>query len=152
MKNNLTLWRRNRKHSTSRLNVSFIRKLLSKFLKPAALQHRELHEILYKDQSNQLPGEKLVIGFSTRATLNRLLDAGDITPQQVQRFLQAAVAFLVRAVEYAMKKLLIRELLIKHANVSGCPAEGSVEWKTPSTLSTGFLNFSHTTDLTSVTN
>ncbi|KAK1888518.1 Zinc finger BED domain containing protein 5 [Dissostichus eleginoides] len=74
---------------------SFIRKLLSKFLKPAALQHRELHEILYKDPSNQLPGEKLVIGFTTRATLNRLLDAGDITPQQVQRFQQAAVAFLV---------------------------------------------------------
>ncbi|KAK1898802.1 Methionine-rich protein [Dissostichus eleginoides] len=74
---------------------SFIRKLLSKFLKPAALQHRELHEILYKDPSNQLPGEKLVIGFTTRATLNRPFDAGDITPQQVQRFQQAAVAFLV---------------------------------------------------------
>ncbi|XP_034065806.1 uncharacterized protein LOC117542322 [Gymnodraco acuticeps] len=94
---------------------SFIRKLLSKFLKPAALQHQELHEILYKDPSNQLPGEKLVIGFTTRGTLNRLLDAGDITPQQVQRFQQAAVAFLVRAVEYAMKKLPMREPLIKHA-------------------------------------
>ncbi|XP_071058186.1 uncharacterized protein [Pseudochaenichthys georgianus] len=70
---------------------SFIRKLLSKFLKPAALQHQELHDILYKDPSNQLPGEKLVIGFTTRGTLNRLLDAGDITPQQVQRFQQAAV-------------------------------------------------------------
>ncbi|KAJ3587954.1 hypothetical protein NHX12_011549 [Muraenolepis orangiensis] len=53
-----------------------------------------------------LTGEKL---------LNRLLDAGDITLQQVQRFQQAAVAFLVRAVEYAMKKLPMREPLIKHA-------------------------------------
>nr|XP_033948172.1 uncharacterized protein LOC117453467 [Pseudochaenichthys georgianus] len=94
---------------------SFIRKLLSKFLKPAALQHQELHDILYKDPSNQLPGEKLVIGFTTRGTLNRLLDAGVITPQQVQRFQQAAVAFLVRAVESAMKKLPMREPLIKHA-------------------------------------
>ncbi|KAK1903704.1 Protein FAM200A [Dissostichus eleginoides] len=49
-----------------------------------------------EDPSNQLPGEKLVIGFTTRATLNRLFDAGDITPQQVQRFQQAAVAFLQR--------------------------------------------------------
>lgn len=56
-----------------------------------------------------------MIGFTTRATLNRLLDAGDLTPQQVQRFQQAAVAFLVRAVEYAMKKLPMREPLIKHA-------------------------------------
>ncbi len=35
---------------------SFIRKLLSKFVKPAALQHRELHEVLFKEPSNQLPG------------------------------------------------------------------------------------------------
>ncbi|XP_049441884.1 uncharacterized protein LOC125894500 [Epinephelus fuscoguttatus] len=32
----------------------FIRKLLSKFLKPAALQHRELHEIRFKEPSNQV--------------------------------------------------------------------------------------------------
>ena len=31
------------------------------------------------------------------------------------RFQQAAVAFLVRAVEYAMKKLPLRESLLKHA-------------------------------------
>lgn len=57
----------------------------------------------------------MVIGFTTRATLNRLLEAGDITPQQVQRFQQAAVAFLERAVEYAIKKLPMKEPLIKHA-------------------------------------
>ncbi|KAK1892339.1 Zinc finger BED domain containing protein 5 [Dissostichus eleginoides] len=74
---------------------SFIRKLLSKFLKPAALQHRELHQTNCQGcLCRQVMREKLVIGFTTRATLNRLLDAGDITPQQVQRFQQAAVAFL----------------------------------------------------------
>ena len=56
-----------------------------------------------------------MIGFTTRATLNRLLNAGDITPQQVERFQQAAVAFLMRAVEYAMKKPPLREPLMKHA-------------------------------------
>lgn len=56
-----------------------------------------------------------MIGFTTRATLNRLLEAGDITPLQVQRFQQAAVAFLERAVEYAVKKLPIKEPLLKHA-------------------------------------
>ena len=62
-----------------------------------------------------LIGERLMIGFTTRATLNRLLEAGDISPQQVQRFQQAAVAFLERAVEYAIKKLPMKEPLIKHA-------------------------------------
>jgi len=62
-----------------------------------------------------LVGEKLNVGFTTRARLNRLLDAGDITPQQVQRFQQAAQAFLVRAVEYALDKLPLREALLKHS-------------------------------------
>ena len=62
-----------------------------------------------------LVGEKLVIGFVTRATVDRLLEEGDITSEQVQRFQQAAVAFLERAVEYAMKKLPMKEPLLKHA-------------------------------------
>ncbi|CAL8318169.1 unnamed protein product [Merluccius merluccius] len=66
-------------------------------MKPLALQGRQVHDILYKAPLNQLPGEKLNVGFTTRATLNRLLEAGDITPQEVQLFRQAALAFLVRA-------------------------------------------------------
>ncbi|KAK1903218.1 Light-independent protochlorophyllide reductase subunit B [Dissostichus eleginoides] len=79
------------------------------------LQREKSSIFLLHDEIRSFIREKLVIGFTTRATLNRLLDAGDITPQQVQRFQQAAVAFLVRAVEYAMKKLPMREPLIKHA-------------------------------------
>ncbi|XP_057202335.1 uncharacterized protein LOC130561779 [Triplophysa rosa] len=71
--------------------------------------------ILYKDPLNQLPGEKLNVGFTTRATLNRLLEAEDITPQEVQLFQQAALAFLVRAVEYGINKLPLKEALLKHA-------------------------------------
>ena len=62
-----------------------------------------------------LLGEKLVIGFTTRATLNRLVAEGDVSPQQVQKFEQAAVAFLESAVEYAMQRLPLKEPLIKHA-------------------------------------
>ncbi|CAK6982982.1 uncharacterized protein LOC117454121 [Scomber scombrus] len=59
--------------------------------------------------------ERLSIGFTTRATLNRLLDTGNVTPQQVERLEQAALAFLVKAVEYAMEKLPLKEILLKHA-------------------------------------
>ena len=62
-----------------------------------------------------LVGERLSIGFTTRATLNRLLDAGDVTPQQAEKFQQAELAFLVRAVEYAMEKLSLRETLLRQA-------------------------------------
>ncbi|KAJ7985180.1 hypothetical protein DPEC_G00349400 [Dallia pectoralis] len=62
-----------------------------------------------------LLGEKLNVGFTTRATLHRLLEAGDITPQEVQVSQQAALVFLVRAVEYEINKLYLNEALLKHA-------------------------------------
>ncbi|KAK0151138.1 Protein FAM200B [Merluccius polli] len=94
--------------------TKFIMKLFARFMKPLALQGRKVHD-LYKDPLNQLPGDKLHVGFTTRTTLNRLLEAGDITPQEVQLFQQAALAFLVRAVEYSISKLPLKEALLKHA-------------------------------------
>ncbi|XP_049455395.1 uncharacterized protein LOC125902816 [Epinephelus fuscoguttatus] len=46
---------------------------------------------------------------------NRLLDDGDITPQQMEKFHEAALAFLINAVDYALKKLPLQEPLLKHA-------------------------------------
>ncbi|XP_053267948.1 uncharacterized protein LOC128425383 [Pleuronectes platessa] len=96
--------------------VKFVRKLCSKFMVPAALQcHEEPCEIAYKEKANHLPGKKLNIGFTTRATLNRYLDEGDITPRQVDSFHEAVLSFLTSAVGYALKKLPLEEPLIKHA-------------------------------------
>ncbi|XP_048008269.1 uncharacterized protein LOC125243045 [Megalobrama amblycephala] len=96
--------------------VKFVRKLCSKFMVPAALQgHEEPCEIAFKEKANHLPGRKLNIGFTTRAKLNRLLDEGDITPQQVDSFHEAVLCFLTSAVDYALKKLPLKEPLIKHA-------------------------------------
>ncbi|KAK0150739.1 Zinc finger BED domain-containing protein 5 [Merluccius polli] len=89
--------------------TKFIMKLCVSFMKLLALQGQQVNDILYKDPLNQLPGEKLNVGFTTRATLNRLLEAGDITPQEVQLFQQAALAFLVRAVEYIINKLPLKD-------------------------------------------
>ncbi|XP_029958819.1 uncharacterized protein LOC115396888 isoform X2 [Salarias fasciatus] len=94
--------------------MKFIKKLCSRFMEPAALQG-EVSEIPYKDPLQQLPGEKLNVGFTTRATLDRLLEAGEVTPEKAQQFQQAALAFLVRAVEYAMDTLPLEDALLKHA-------------------------------------
>ncbi|XP_065143962.1 uncharacterized protein [Paramisgurnus dabryanus] len=96
--------------------VKFVRKLCSKFMVPAALQcQEEPCEIAFKEKANHLPGRKLNIGFTTRAKLNRLLDEGDITSQQVDSFHEAVLCFLTSAVDYALKKLPLEEPLIKHA-------------------------------------
>ncbi|XP_037835536.1 uncharacterized protein LOC108251778 [Kryptolebias marmoratus] len=95
--------------------VKFIQKLCSKFLKPEVLRTLNVHEYPYKDSSKQLPGAKINVGFTTRATLNRLLSAGDVTTHQADVFQQAAQGFLVQAVEYAIAKLPFREPLLQHA-------------------------------------
>ncbi|RXN16530.1 hypothetical protein ROHU_027475 [Labeo rohita] len=96
--------------------IKFIRKLCSKFILPTVLQsHHKPEDIPYVDKENHLPGNKLSVGFTTRARLNHLLDAGDITAHQVDKFQTAALKFLMRAVEYALQKLPLREPLLNHA-------------------------------------
>lgn len=46
---------------------------------------------------------KLNTGFTTRATFNRLLNDGDITLQLMEKFHDAALALLTKAVEYATR-------------------------------------------------
>ncbi|GAA6095045.1 uncharacterized protein LOC120557088 [Tachysurus ichikawai] len=56
--------------------TKFIKKLCSRFMTPAAQRGGEVHDIPFKDPLHQLPGEKHNVGFTTRAMLNRLLEAG----------------------------------------------------------------------------
>ena len=60
-------------------------------------------------------GIKLNVSFTTRAWLNQLLKAWDITAQQLQIFHTAALKLLMRAVEYALQSLPLRDPLLKHA-------------------------------------
>ncbi|XP_074524805.1 uncharacterized protein LOC141789327 [Halichoeres trimaculatus] len=96
--------------------TSFIHKLCVKFTVPTALQGpKPLHEIAFKKKANHLPGRKLNIGCLTTAKLNRLPDNGDISPQQMETFHDAALAFLINAVDYALKKLPLQQALLMHA-------------------------------------
>ncbi|TNN75584.1 LINE-1 type transposase domain-containing protein 1 [Liparis tanakae] len=94
--------------------TKFIRKLCSRFMAPAALRGDVL-DIPYKDPQHQLPGERLNVDFTTRGTLNRFLEAGDVPSNKAQQFQQAALAFLVGAVEYAIAKLPLKDALLKYA-------------------------------------
>ncbi|XP_060769617.1 uncharacterized protein LOC132878008 [Neoarius graeffei] len=94
----------------------FIRKLCSKFMVPTALQDCEQAlEISFKEKATHLPGRKLNIGLTTRGKVNKLLEEGNITPQHVEKFHEAALAFLTTAVAYALQKLPFKEPLLQHA-------------------------------------
>ncbi|KAK0152710.1 Protein FAM200B [Merluccius polli] len=77
--------------------------------------HQETLFEVHETNSAMRGRKKLNVGFTTRATLNRLLEAGDVTSQKAKEFQQAAPAFLVKAVEYAIAKLPLTDPLLKHA-------------------------------------
>ncbi|KAI4796161.1 hypothetical protein KUCAC02_029413, partial [Chaenocephalus aceratus] len=91
---------------------AFIRKLMSKFLKPAAFRTTSLESVDLQDQENQLQDTQLGIGLTTKSTLIRLHEAGEIPSGD---FNKAARGFLLRSTEYALKKLPLNDPLLPHA-------------------------------------
>ncbi|XP_041482851.1 uncharacterized protein LOC121429723 isoform X2 [Lytechinus variegatus] len=93
----------------------YIRKLMSKFIKPEKIKDVRVSDIQYQSQENQLPDSKLTIGFTTRATLNRLLEGGDISQTQVKKFFAGVRGFFCEAVSYALSRLPLDEPVLQHA-------------------------------------
>jgi len=58
---------------------------------------------------------QLGIGFTTRTTLNRLLEAGHVSPEAVKKFHMAARSFFIRSVEYALSKLPLNDHVLQYA-------------------------------------
>ncbi|KAK5882521.1 hypothetical protein CesoFtcFv8_021099 [Champsocephalus esox] len=82
-------------HLSSPWVRAFTRKLMSKFLKPAAFRTTSLESVDLQDQENQLPDTQLGIGLTTKSTLIRLHEAV--------------------YTEYALKKLPLNDPLLPHA-------------------------------------
>ncbi|XP_058847956.1 uncharacterized protein LOC117412816 isoform X2 [Acipenser ruthenus] len=94
---------------------SYVKKLMSKFVTTTAIKNADVCEVEYKDKQNQVADHKLNVGWTTRTTLNRLHEAGEISQYQVDNFHKAVRAFFVAAVDYAFKKLPFKEPVLEHS-------------------------------------
>ncbi|CAM4273024.1 unnamed protein product [Leuciscus chuanchicus] len=90
-------------------------KLMSKFLKPGAFRTVDVVSVDIMNEENQLPDSQLGIGFTTRTTLNRLIEAGHVSPEAVKKFHMAARSFFIRSVEYALAKLPLNDQVLQYA-------------------------------------
>lgn len=95
--------------------MSLFKKLLSRFVEPRAIaaQVRDVHLVDF--ESNQLGNEKLVIGFTTRQLLTRLLEDGSITNQQVTNFYSSVRIFYIHTAKYLLQWCPFSDELLKHA-------------------------------------
>ena len=55
------------------------------------------------------------VGITTKITLRKRLEEGDISPAEVSTFYKSALAFYVQAMEYALANLPLRDDFLKNA-------------------------------------
>jgi hypothetical protein len=118
--------------------VSFLTKLAGKFLPVAAIRAAEgdFYTVNYKESEDQLQGlytliqylahlaihahahidQSIFVGIMTKRVLQKVLDDGEISPLQVTQFYKGVRAFYVRALEYALDNLPLKDDLLKNAS------------------------------------
>lgn len=95
---------------------SFLRKILIKFVKVRPLKEAVSPlEVDITNSDNLLSLDDIQIGFTTRQTLNKLENEGDIAPAQKSKFLEAALEFYTETAKYVVKTFPYNDLLLGHA-------------------------------------
>ena len=60
--------------------------------------------------------QSIFVGIMTKRVLQKLLDDGEISSLQVTKFYKGVRAFYVRALEYALDNLPLKDDLLKNAS------------------------------------
>lgn len=83
---------------------SFLRKILSKFLKVSVLKDlddvQKLVDCDFGSVENQLDNTKIFVGFVTRQILHRILHDGDINNSEVKKLYNGVKHFYTKTTEY----------------------------------------------------
>ena len=98
---------------------SFLHKLASKFVKHDVIQQTKQNDISLTKLDitlvNQKDDEDLTVGLLTTKRLNELLDEGDITNNDVDKFFDAVRSFYEAAYDYCIKWLPADDALYKNS-------------------------------------
>lgn len=62
-----------------------------------------------------MPDSDLFIGFKTKQNLRKLLNEGDISEHNYNKFYKGARSFFTTAAEYIIKTYPLKDDLLKHA-------------------------------------
>lgn len=97
-----------------------MKNILAKFVLPAVvlpgIRNDDYASIDYLTSENQVADENLVVGFTTRQKLLRLLEEGDICTSDIRCFYSSVRHFLMKATQYLIKWCPLNDPLLHHAN------------------------------------
>ena len=100
-------------HVMLSLIQTFARKLLGRCIKAEALTDANLTSVSVDDQDNFLPADRVMIGFTTRSTMN----SQDFLLQEKRLVAEHCRLFMVEAYKYAMSHLPVHDPVLQHAEV-----------------------------------
>ena len=97
-----------------------LKSILGKFIKPIVIaeglkKDDGLLSVDFMDTNNHVADDKMMVGFFTKQTINRLLDEGDISVNQQTTFYNGTRAFFIRATEYLLKWFPLKDELLINA-------------------------------------
>ena len=100
-------------HTSRSELVSFIQKLLGRFLLVKAFKNVPIAEVGVQDPDNFLDDNRIMIGFTTRQAFK----SNDLLPREEARIVRCCKSFFVMAYEYAVSHISFSDELLKHAEV-----------------------------------
>ena len=115
------------------------KKIAQRILKADALGN--LKEETIDDESNYLGLMEIHIGLSTKSTLNRLRNKGEITNSQYQKTLRACQAFYRESLLYVLTKM--NNIFWKHCQWIDYFNRTNASWESVHYFTTHFSNILH---------
>ena len=97
--------------------TTFFKRLMTRFIKPEVIvaAGEDITNISHCESSSQLEDRKIYICIVTRSRLNKLLEEGDVSPREIEKFMNGVKAFYESAVSYALTHLPLKDELLQNA-------------------------------------
>ena len=110
-----------------------LKNVLVKFIKPVIIAEGlknddGLLSVNFKDKTNHVSNNNLVIGYTTKQILQRLLNEGDISLCLQTTFFDATKAFFIKGTEYLLKWCPLRDEMLYLFGALCFEISGNISW------------------------
>ena len=108
---------------------NFFVKILSKFVKIQVIKDEDnVTDVDFSSSSNQLERSKIFIGFMTKQLLRHLLDDGDISNSEVNKFYSGVLKFYTIAAQYILATYPLNDDVLYHAKLLNFESREDIEF------------------------
>ena len=109
--------------------LTLVKKIANRIVKPTVLVRTKATDVDLNDEEMFMEHQNVYLGGTTKHTLNKLLNEGDITEAKYNKFFYAAHCYFKSSLAYILKKIPLREELIQNTVWINVPQRIEAEWQ-----------------------